>query len=154
MRKSNLFGWTLFEFYLKFWHLLNKHLLEVFNESLQCGSMPDSLTEIIIRLIFKKKGDVRNLKNWKPISLLNTDYKILAKVLANRLGKVLPSIIHPNQTCSVKSRLIFDNLNLIREHCFLDCLRVRDLSFRVQEAIWEWFRYKSPENISSCLSLP
>ena len=43
-------------------------------------------------LLFKK-GDPENLENWRPISLLNTDYKILAKALALRLQIVLPNII-------------------------------------------------------------
>ena len=49
----------------------------------------------------RKKGDRKNLKNWRPISLLNVDYKICSKVLSLRLSKVLEFIVDPEQTCSV-----------------------------------------------------
>jgi hypothetical protein len=50
----------------------------------------------IINLIPKKNKDPRFLKNWRPISLLNTDYKIITKVLASRLKDVLPTVINPD----------------------------------------------------------
>ena len=62
-----------------------------------------------------KKDDKRDLKNWRPISLLNTDYKIGSKALSLRLSKVLNSIIDPDQTCSVQGRSIFSNLALLRD---------------------------------------
>ena len=68
----------------------------------------------IISLIFKK-GDRLLLKNWRPISLLNVDYKIGAKVLATRLKSVLPSLLNPDQTCNVPRRTIVDSLCLIRD---------------------------------------
>ena len=61
----------------------------------------------VTRLIYKKRGDIKNLKNWHPISLLNVDYKIISKVLTSRLAKVLESIVNPDQTCSVPGRSIF-----------------------------------------------
>jgi hypothetical protein len=54
------------------------------------------------------------MKNWRPISLLNIDYKILSKILSTRLGTVLSSIIHTDQTSSIKGRSITDNLHLLR----------------------------------------
>ena len=72
------------------------------------------MKESITRLIFKK-GDKRNLKNWRPISLLNVDYKICSKALTNRLALVLHKIIDTDQTCSIPGRSIFSNLNLIRD---------------------------------------
>ena len=68
------------EFYIKFWPLLSPLLLSVINECFQDKELSDSMKESITRLIFKK-GDKRNLKNWRPISLLNVDYKICSKAL-------------------------------------------------------------------------
>ena len=53
------------------------------------------------------------LKNWRPITLLTTDYKILTRALANRLKSVLHLIIHPNQTACIPNRTINDNASLI-----------------------------------------
>ena len=102
------------EFYAKFWNLLAPHLLRVFNFSLEQGFLCDSMRENVTRLLFKK-GDKKLLKNWRPISLLNVDYKICSKALANRLAKVLSSIINEDQTCSVPGRTIFENLALFRD---------------------------------------
>ncbi len=55
------------------------------------------------------------LKNWRPISLLNTDYKILTKILANRLKKVLPSIINTDQSGYLERRLIGQNIRLLED---------------------------------------
>uniref|UniRef100_A0AAV2JEY9 15-oxoprostaglandin 13-reductase n=1 Tax=Knipowitschia caucasica TaxID=637954 RepID=A0AAV2JEY9_KNICA len=54
-------------------------------------------------------------QNWRPVSLLCMDYKILSKVLASRLRGVMASVIHVDQTYCVPSRLIGDNITLIRE---------------------------------------
>ena len=54
-------------------------------------------------------------KNWRPISLLNCDYKLASKIITDRLKQVMPSIVHSDQTCSVINRSIFSNLHLIRD---------------------------------------
>jgi hypothetical protein len=59
---------------------------------------PLSLRRAVITLLFKKE-DPENLKNWWPISLLNADYKLIAKVISQRLRVVMPSLIHPDQSC-------------------------------------------------------
>ena len=65
--------------------------------------------------VLEKKGDPLDPKNKRPISLLNVDYRILSKALYLRLGKVLPDIIGPFQTCGVKGRSIHDNIRLLRD---------------------------------------
>jgi hypothetical protein len=64
-------------------------------------------------LIPKKNKDPRLLKNWRPISLLNTDYKIITKVLANRIKKVLPTVINHDQVAYLKNRFIGQNIRTI-----------------------------------------
>ncbi|KAI3359137.1 hypothetical protein L3Q82_002592 [Scortum barcoo] len=89
-------------------------LLEVFNDCLERGRLPLSCRRAVITLL-PKKGDLQELKNWRPVSLLCTDYKIMSKVLASRLREVMASIIHPDQTYCVPGRLISDNVTLIRD---------------------------------------
>ena len=102
------------EFYLKFWALLGPQLVKLYNFSLEQGCFSQSMQGSVTRLIFKK-DDPKHLKNWRPISLLNVDYKICSKALTNRLLQVLPSVIQEDQTCSIQGRTIFDNLALLRD---------------------------------------
>ena len=53
--------------------------------------------------------------NWRPISLLNFDYKLLTKVLADRVKKVIPSIISSSQTAYVRDRSITDSVRLVQD---------------------------------------
>jgi hypothetical protein len=76
--------------------------------------MTNSMRTGVITLIYKNKGDTNDLKNWRPISLLNIDYKILSHVLANRLKLTLSDIIMPNQSCGEKGRNIVDNILSIK----------------------------------------
>jgi hypothetical protein len=62
-----------------------------------------------IALIPRKKTHV-SVTEFRPISLCNVVYKIIAKVLVNRLKMVLPSIISPNQSAFLSGRLITDNI--------------------------------------------
>ena len=76
-----------------FWPILGEKLTQVYNYAFRSGKLSVSQRRGVITLLFKK-GDRILLKNWQPISLLTTDYKVLTKALANRLQKVLPTIIH------------------------------------------------------------
>ena len=61
----------------------------------------------IVRLLFKK-GDHRLLRNWRPVSLLNVDYKILSKIMTTRLSKIMGKIIPIEQKCGVRGRKMAD----------------------------------------------
>ena len=69
----------LAEFYKTFWTLLGEDLMEVFQGCLDSGTLPLSCTRAVLTLL-PKKGDLGLLQNWRPVSLLCTDYNILAKV--------------------------------------------------------------------------
>ena len=103
------------EFYQAYWELIGRDLTETLNNIYLKGELTKTMKESIITLIYKEKGDKRQLKNWRPISLLNTDYKILTKVLAKRLGGVMSKLISKNQACGVPGRKIHDILYYIQE---------------------------------------
>ena len=67
----------------------------------------------ILRLLPKSGKELTHIKNWRPISLLNTDYKILATVLAKRLQKVLQTTIALDQSGYLKGRFIGFNIRTI-----------------------------------------
>ena len=102
------------EFYKTFWQDINKDLLESINQSYDTGTLSPTQKRSILSLLFKK-NDKHLLKNWRPISLLNTDYKILAHVLANRLKRVINKLIHTDQNGYIKGRNIGYNIRLIQD---------------------------------------
>lgn len=81
------------EFYQTFIENLAPFLLEVILESVGQGTLPPTLTQGLITLIPKPQKERLLIGNWRPISLLNTDYKVLATILAKRLKNVLDPII-------------------------------------------------------------
>ena len=68
------------EFYSFFWDLLSDTMVNNFNYGLQKGELTISQRQSIIRLIPQKDKNLSRLKNWRPISLLNLDYKIATKL--------------------------------------------------------------------------
>ena len=102
------------EFYQAFWTELKGDLLGVFSESFEDLSLPQSCRRAVLTLL-PKKGDLQQIRNWRPVSLLCSDYKLLSKALANRLRKVMEQLIHRTQTYCVPGRSIVDNVSLIRD---------------------------------------
>ena len=87
---------------------------ELFEEISAIGTMSESMPQAVITCIYKK-GKMEDITNWQPISLLNYDYKILTKILANRLRNSLTDIISTEQTAAIKCRTIVENLQLNRD---------------------------------------
>ena len=102
------------EFYVKVFPIIGDIFVQVVNNCFIDGKLSPSQRHGLITLICKKPEKAEDLKNWRPISLLNVDYKLISKVLANRLRCVLGKIIHMDQTCAVPGRSILDNIHLIR----------------------------------------
>lgn len=103
------------EFYLVFKEQIAPLLLQLFNSIELSQITPASLTKGIITLVFKNKGDRDRLENYRPISLLNTDYKILSKIIANRIRTVIGSVVGPTQTYSIPGRDIADSIGTVRD---------------------------------------
>uniref|UniRef100_A0A674PB36 Reverse transcriptase domain-containing protein n=1 Tax=Takifugu rubripes TaxID=31033 RepID=A0A674PB36_TAKRU len=102
------------DFYKHFWRCLGADLWEVLQECTHTGRLPTSCQTAVLSLI-PKKGDLALLKNWRPVALLCTDYKLLSKVLANRLKNHLDLLVHRDQSYCVPDRSIMDNLFLMRD---------------------------------------
>lgn len=98
------------EFYKKFSAQLALFLTSVFSEYFKTGALPPTFNQACISLLLKKDKDPLDCASYRPISLLNCDVKILAKVLASRLEDVLPTIISPDQTGFIKNRQSFFNI--------------------------------------------
>ena len=127
------------EFYRFFWPDVCYDLLAGSNFVSQHGMLSVSQRREVISLIPKKSKDKTILENLIPISLLSIYYNILYKVIANRIEKVLPTVINPYQTGHVKGRYIGENIRLIYDlihytdkpnqkgiAIFLDCRKAFD----------------------------
>jgi len=101
------------EFYKQFSEELSPFLLKVFEESIQNETLPPTLTQGLITLIPKPKKDLLLIDNWRPVSLLNNDYKILALLFAKRLKSVLDSVIDETQSGFMTNRHIVNNIRLV-----------------------------------------
>ncbi len=101
-------GFTI-EFYKAFSISLAPALQNVFNEAFSKGCLPPTLSSASITLIAKKDKDPHLCGSYRPISLLNVDYKILTKILSLRLQQVLPQIISADQTGFMIGRHSFYN---------------------------------------------
>ena len=92
-----------------------KQNLAVLTLSLDSESLPHSFRRANITLL-PKKGDLADISNWRPVSPLNTDYKIFAKLLAGRLKQCIGCVVGKDQSyCDPgRSLHVYDNINLIR----------------------------------------
>ena len=143
------------EMYIMFYSKFKDILFEMYQCALQKKKLPISMREGLISLIPKKCKDNRYVKSWRPISLLNLDYKILSKILANRMKGILQKIINEDQNAYIKGRNISENLRRtsnIMEYAFMAKVDVVIVSIdfekafdRVEhESMWKilkWFKF-------------
>ena len=101
------------EFYKIFWASVGNRLVECFNVSFEKGELSSAQKQAVITLIEKNHLDRCDLKNWRPISLLNVDAKIASKVIAERMKRLLPGLTNHNQTGYIPGRNIGENIRSI-----------------------------------------
>jgi Reverse transcriptase (RNA-dependent DNA polymerase) len=103
-----------YEFYIKNFNVLGDDLVHIFNNFLENPrSIPKKFSEGAIILIPKNKN-IATIEDLRPISLLNCDYKLFAKILANRISKILHTIIGEGQSACLKGKSCIGNLMKIR----------------------------------------
>ena len=101
------------EYYKTFEETLIPHFKKLIEDIQTKGEIPDSWKEAHISLIHKEGTDKRLVKNYRPISLLNVDYKIFTTILATRLKGILETIIHKDQTGFLSKRKLSSNIRTI-----------------------------------------
>ena len=102
---------------------MKEGLRSAFQEIMDNGTMPDSLSEGIIFLIPIEGGDREEIRHWLPTTILNSAYKIRVKALSLRLQPMPERLIHDTQTGFVKERSILDNIFTFWEAVSLARLR-------------------------------
>lgn len=111
---------------------ISRYLVSSLNRSYQKGKLAITQRRGIISLIPKKDKALDELKNWRPLPLLNSDYKIASKAVASGLKTVLPALIDNHRT--VFERPVYHRKYLLH----LQCYRI----YRF---------YKHSRNVSFCL---
>ena len=101
------------EFYSHFWDKIKPILFKLYEEAISRGSLSPSQRMGIIILIPKPDKDHSQLKNWRPITLLNIDYKLFTHIIKNRINKAIPQIITKQQTGFQKGKGTNVNITLM-----------------------------------------
>ena len=120
------------EFLLYFFESIGGDLLKCLNACFETDSMTVSQKQAVISLIEKPEKNSCLINWWRPISLLNTDIKVLSKVLSNRIKHLLPKIIFPDQSAFVSNRYIGEPIRQISD--FLNYTDNNNISGILSEA--------------------
>lgn len=102
------------EFYKATWEIIGNEFTLAIQSFFAKGFLPKGINSTILALI-PKKLEARVMRDYRPISCCNVIYKVISKIIANRLKSVLPKFISGNQSAFVKDRLLIENLLLATE---------------------------------------
>ena len=96
-------------FYQKYWDIVGSSVQNCVLQAVNTGIMPRVINDTYICMIPKTKNP-QKITDYHPISLCNVMYKLISKVLMNKLKKILHSVINEAQSAFVPRRLIIDNV--------------------------------------------
>ncbi|KAL1194824.1 putative ribonuclease H protein [Cardamine amara subsp. amara] len=102
------------EFYKAAWDIIGDEFIMAIQSFFVKGFLPKGINATILALI-PKKTEAREMKDYRPISCCNVIYKVISKIIANRLKMVLPKFIAGNQSAFVQNRLLIENMLLAME---------------------------------------
>nr|GEX99420.1 RNA-directed DNA polymerase, eukaryota, reverse transcriptase zinc-binding domain protein [Tanacetum cinerariifolium]GEY33101.1 RNA-directed DNA polymerase, eukaryota, reverse transcriptase zinc-binding domain protein [Tanacetum cinerariifolium] len=108
-----------FAFVKRYWEILKLDILEFVSTFISSKTMPTGSNSSFITLIPKVSNPV-NIKDFQPISLIGIHYKIIAKLLANKLSKVVGKVVSHEQSAFIKDHQILDGPLILSEH-FFEC---------------------------------
>ena len=98
------------EFYQVYWEQIAESFSAAVQDAFTKKKLHISACRGILSLIPKKSKNTLEVKNWRPLTLLTIDYKIISKALDNCLKQVLPYLIEPYQTGFMEGRNILTNI--------------------------------------------
>ena len=138
-------GWTI-EFYSAFFELLGGNILKVVEESRTSGSLYNAINSTFIALI-PKSDNPSSFDDFRPISLCNVLYKIISKIIANRIKPILSRHISPQQFAFLENRQIHEAIGSAQEaiHSIwtkhLKCILLKiDLSKAFDRVSWLYLK--------------
>ena len=101
-------------FYKKYWSIVGQDVIRVVKVFFKRDDHLRSINHTNLVLIPKKRLPT-SPKDYRPISLCNVIYKIISKVIANRLKQLLPKVINESQSAFIQGRMITDNIMITHE---------------------------------------
>ncbi|CAI7880969.1 unnamed protein product [Closterium sp. NIES-53] len=96
------------------WELLGKELMKLIGGFEKDVFMPEAFM-MAVTILLHKKGEREQLGNYRPITLLSVVYKLVAKVLASRIKKVLPRVISKHQFSFLPRRRLADAVSIVAD---------------------------------------
>jgi Reverse transcriptase (RNA-dependent DNA polymerase) len=103
-----------FQFYQSFWDLISRDICKLVN-AFYFNQLDVSKLNLATICLIPKKKDASLITNYRPINLINCSFKIITKILADRLAKVMDEIIDYSQTTYIKDHYIMDNVVCVHE---------------------------------------
>ena len=109
-------------FFTSCWPIIKIDLLRMVRKYQSSSKLGGSINSAFLAPIPKEKG-ANNFSRFRPISLCNTGYKLITKIISNRIKNMLLAIIPENQGGFIKGRNILDNIVLVQEEIHSSCQR-------------------------------
>ena len=102
------------EFYAAFFPVFGRAFVAMVNRCYRRGVLPESLRSGLITLLCKDQARREHLRCWRPLTLLNVDYKIVSRAVCRRMSRGVGDVVGRDQTCAIPGRSIVESLRLIQ----------------------------------------